>query len=144
MPGPNFTFCLLAMTGDRMSLVHSFASTLLTVTRSPRLTPAFFRMIPSTRMISIFASSGRLRQYMAAVERFSPLISTISPGFKPRSFSPEIRALPWPTSDGIAFETRNDIIFSSFAIFSLPLLNSRAYLMVGRPALLCSFSPAPF
>ncbi len=32
------------------------------VTRSPRLTPAFLRMIPSMRTISIFASSGRLRQ----------------------------------------------------------------------------------
>ena len=62
IPGPNLTFCLLAITGEMVSLVQGLASTFRTVTRSPRLTPAFLRMMPSTRMMSIFASSGRLRQ----------------------------------------------------------------------------------
>ena len=62
MPGPNLTFCLFAMTGEMVSFVQVLASTLRTVTRSPRLTPAFLRMIPSMRMMSILASSGRLRQ----------------------------------------------------------------------------------
>ena len=62
MPGPNLTFCLFAITGDKTSFVHTFASTLETVTLSPRLTPAFFLMIPSTLIMSIFASSGLLLQ----------------------------------------------------------------------------------
>ena len=94
MPGPNFTFCLFAITGDRTSFVQTFASTFETDTLSPRLTPAFFLMIPSTLIMSILASSGRLLQYMAAVERFSPFISMMSPGFRSSPFSPLILARP--------------------------------------------------
>ena len=110
IPGPNFTFCLLAITGDMTSFLHSSASTFETVTLSRRLTPAFFLIIPSILMIAILLSSGLLRQYIAAVERFSPLINTMSPGFKSSPESPEILALPCPTSDGIDFSTVSEIV----------------------------------
>ena len=45
---------------------------------------------------------------MAAVERLSPLISTMSPGFKSNPMSADMRARPCPTSDGMAFDTRNE------------------------------------
>ena len=93
IPEPNLTFCCLAMTGLRTSLSHSLVSTFLIETRSPRLTPAFLRMIPSIRMTPRLASSGRHLQTMAAVLR-SPLISITSPGLRPKSLSKGTRARP--------------------------------------------------
>ena len=62
IPGPNFTFCLLAITGERTSFAHSLASIFLTVTRSPSETPAFFLIMPSILIRSRSASSGLQRQ----------------------------------------------------------------------------------
>ena len=62
IPGPNLTFCLLAITGDSTNFVHVFVSTLETVTLSPSETPAFFLIIPSILMMSRLTSSGLLRQ----------------------------------------------------------------------------------
>ncbi len=58
IPGPNLTFCLEAMTGESVNLVHGFASTLRMVTLEPNWEPAFLRIIPSTRMTPRLASSG--------------------------------------------------------------------------------------
>ena len=93
IPGPNLTFCCLAITGLRINLEQGWASTFLTVTLSPRETLAFLRIIPSIRITPRLASSGRHLQTIAAVER-SPSISIISPGFRFNSLSKGTLALP--------------------------------------------------
>ena len=93
IPGPKRTFCCLAMTGLSTRREQGCASTLRTVTRSPRETLAFLRIIPSIRITPRFASSGRHRQTIAAVDR-SPSISMISPGLRFNSLSKGTRALP--------------------------------------------------
>ena len=64
-----------------------------------------------------FASSGRQRQTIAAVF-CSPVISTISPGFKFKSLSKGTLARPCPTSLGIAFATLS--CKSSTSSFDIP------------------------
>ena len=123
IPGPNRTFCCFAITGLRTSLVHDSISTFLISALSPRLTPAFFLIIPSTLITPRFASSGLHLHTMAAVF-FSPSISMMSPGFRFRSLSKGTLARPWPTSLGIAFATLNvsDSDVSVVIFRSLPLL----------------------
>ena len=104
IPGPNLTFCCLAMTGLRTSLWHGCVSTFLMSTLSPRLTPAFLRMIPSTLITPRLASSGLHLQTIAAVF-LSPETSIISPGFRFKSLSNGTLALPCPTSLGMALAT---------------------------------------
>ena len=93
MPGPKRTFCCLAITGLSTRRWHGWVSTLVMLTLSPRLTPAFFLMIPSILITPRLASSGRQRQTMAAV-RDSPVISTMSPGLRLSSLSNGTRARP--------------------------------------------------
>ena len=93
IPGPNRTFCCFAITGLRISLVHGSMSTFRISALSPRLTPAFFLMIPSTLITPRLASSGLHLQTMAAVF-LSPSISMISPGFRFRSLSNGTLARP--------------------------------------------------
>ena len=106
IPGPNRTFCCFAITGLRTSLVHGSTSTLRISALSPRLTPAFFLIIPSTLITPRLASSGLHLHTMAAVF-LSPSIPMMSPGFRFRSLSNGTLARPCPTSLGIAFATLN-------------------------------------
>ena len=106
IPGPNLTFCCLAITGLSTSLWQGCVSTFFMSTLSPKLTPAFFRIIPSTLITPRLASSGLHLQTMAAVF-LSPETSIISPGLRFKSLSNGTLALPWPTSLGIALATLN-------------------------------------
>ena len=106
IPGPNLTFCCLAITGLSTNLVQGWVSTLEIETRSPKLTPAFFLIIPSILITPKLASSGLQRQTIAAVS-CSPEIFIISPGLRLRSLSNGTLARPCPTSLGIAFATLN-------------------------------------
>ena len=121
IPGPNLTFCCFAITGESTNFSHFFTSTFRISTLSPRLTPAFFRIIPSTRITPKFASSGLHLQTTAAV-LLSPEISIISPGFKSRSLLNGTLARPWPTSLGIAFATRKVTESPSSAMFAPELI----------------------
>ena len=93
IPGPNLTFCCFAITGLNTNLVHGSTSTLRISALSPRLTPEFFRIIPSIRITPRLASSGLHLQTIAAVF-LSPSISTMSPGFRFRSLSNGTLARP--------------------------------------------------